>query len=97
MDNEYIKSLETRIAELEKFIGLISIDNKRNITFSNCQIGPVALEKCKNITVENNQIETGVFAALTNHISNTTIHNFESAHSKATVKDCEIHNYNEKR
>lgn len=96
LDNEYVKSLEKRIEELERFIGAIKFDNAQNITFTDCSMGPVAFEKCKNVTVANNQMENGVFCAVTNQVSDSTIHNFESVKAKATIKNCEIHNYGEK-
>ncbi len=93
VNEEYIKSLEERIEKLEKFIKLINLDDKQSIIFNGCNIGPVALEKCKEITFEHNQMETGVFAGFTNHVTDSIIHNFESVHSKSTLKKCNIQNY----
>lgn len=95
VNEEYIKSLEERIRTLEKFIELIKLEDKQCVVFNGCNIGPVVLEKCKKTTLSNNQMENGVFGGFVNNVTDSSIHNFESVHSKTKLKNCSIKNHSE--
>lgn len=90
---EYIKMLEQRIEALEKFISTIKLDNKENITFTDCQIQAIGLEKCQGVSMTDMTVENLGFAAFQAKIENATIHNFSNSSGKVKVSNCTIHNH----
>ena len=96
MDNiEYIKSLEERIEKLEKLISTIKLDNNENVTFTNCQIQGMALQKCKDVIIKDFTVEALSFASLNAKIENANIHNFQNQKGKIIMQKCNIHNNEE--
>lgn len=99
-NEEYIKSLEIRIENLEialeNLTKTATLKNAENVNFSDCTLNAVALTKCKNITFMNNKIETGVFSALKNKFNNLKIGKAEIAKSKVKFKNCSFEDINEK-
>ncbi len=89
---EYIKSLEERIEKLEKIIATIKLNNNENITFANCQIQGMALEKCKGVTIKDFTVDGLGFASFNAKIENATIHNFKNQSGKVKIRNCTIHN-----
>lgn len=93
MDNlEYIKSLEERIEKLEKIISSIKLEDSENITFTNCQIQGLALEKCKGVTIKDFTVEGLGFASLNAKIENANIQNFQNQSGKVKMQNCTIKN-----
>ena len=93
MDNmEYIKTLEERIEKLENIISTMVLQNGKNITFSNCQIHGMALEKCKDVTVKDFIVDALGFAAFSAKIENANIHNFQNQSGKVKIHNCTINN-----
>lgn len=98
MDNTaYIKSLEERIEKLEKIIGELKLENgnltltgSENITFSNCQIQAVALQKCKGVSVECVNADTFGLAAFSVKIDSANIDKFENKSNKTKMNNCTI-------
>ncbi len=99
-NEEYIKSLEARIAILEKAIEHLTnskiLEKAENVTFENCIITSAALTKCRNITLTNNQIETGVFAAFKNKFKNLKTDKVEVVKSRVKFVGCKLNEYAEK-
>ena len=93
MDNmEYIKSLEERIEKLEKMLATFKLDNTENITFTNCRIQGMALEKCKGVTIKDFTVDGLGFASFNARIENANIHNFKNQSGKVKITNCTIHN-----
>lgn len=99
-NEEYIKSLEARITLLEKAIENLTsskmLEKAENVTFENCTITSAALAKCKNITLANNKIETGVFTAFKNKFKNLKTGKVEVVKSKAKFIGCKLNEFAEK-
>lgn len=97
MDNlDYIKSLEERIEKLENFINTILLDSKSNIHFSNCSIQTIAMEKCKDTTFTDVDVQNLAQASFTTKIDNCTIHNCETTNGKVKFSNCSIGNKKDK-
>lgn len=92
MNDDYIRTLEERIEKLENALKLITIDKNNNVSFANCQIQAVGMEKCKNISVASNSIETCAPVCFKAKIDNSSIHNMQTTNGKLNFKNCEIYN-----
>lgn len=93
MDNmEYIKSLEKRIEWLENFINGIVLKDGENISFSNCTIHGVGLQKCNKISVDNTNIQGLGGSFMNMEMKNCTVHNCDTAKSKVKISNCNINN-----
>lgn len=99
-NEEYIKSLETRIAILEKAIenltGSKMLEKAENVTFENCTIISAALTKCKNITLSNNQIDAGNFIAFKNKFKDLKTGKVKVVKSRAKFVGCKLNEFAEK-
>lgn len=99
-NEEYIKSLELRIENLEKALETItnskSLKNQEDITVKDSNLTTLSLIKCKNIYLENNKIEAGVFTALKNKFSHLKIGKAEIVKSKVKFKNCSFDDVNKK-
>lgn len=99
-NEEYIKSLERRIENLEialeNLTKTAALKNAENVNFSDCTLTAVDLAKCKNITFVNNKIETAAFSALKNKFSHLKIGKAEIVKSKVKFKNCSFDDENKK-
>lgn len=89
-NSEYIKSLEDRIKKLEDFIATIKICNHDSVSFTNCQIQGVGLEKCKNVQITDVTTQGFGFTAYSAKIENANIHNFENKSRKTKICNSKI-------
>ena len=100
MDNTaYIKSLEERIEKLERILGELKLENgnlaltnSESITFSNCQIQAVALQKCKGVSVECVNADNFGLAAFSVKIDSANIDRFENKSNKTKMNNCTVEN-----
>ena len=98
MDNTaYIKSLEERIEKLEKLVsglkltnGNLVLQNCENITFSDCEIQAVALQKSKGVSVECVNAENFALAAFSAKIDCANIDRLENKSNKTKMNNCTI-------
>ena len=98
MDNTaYIKSLEERIEKLEKILGELKLENSNlaltnseSITFSNCQIQAVALQKCKDVSIQQITADNFGLAAYSAKIENAHIDSMENKSNKTKMSNCTI-------
>lgn len=99
-NEEYIKSLEARIAILEKAIENLTssktLEKAENVTFENCTITAAALTKCKNVTLSDNKIEASSFIAFKNKFNDLNTGKVEVVKSRAKFVGCKLNEFAKK-
>ncbi len=99
-NEEYIKSLEARIAILEKAIENLTsskmLEKAENVTFENCTITSAALTKCKNVTLSDNRIEASSFIAFKNEFDDLKTDKVEVVKSRVKFVGCKSNEFAEK-
>lgn len=77
MENTKIRELEERIEVLEQKLQNLLVEKGNGIVFKNCSFNAVALEKCKNITNQGDNIENMVIMGMNCRLEENAIHNLE--------------------